>query len=523
VEKVSAPTSGVAVSTTNNWSAVYITLTKEGKPLTEEDFRTYRYIELNVYAEEEGTSLLLMNQPFATLTQGANTVRVSTWDILMQTTKSSTAYDYATGETYFQIAEGGRTVIFGAMTGIIDSKAEVPNGNVGEAYSSYLLNNCGVFPEGHQIGWYIGTSGTASVDTTTCKEGTTSYKVVANANNYITLSLRHADTAEITKEELLAFDYLALDVYNAEAKNINLFLYDDVAGILAPGWNTVKIPKSVIETQINKSEEAFEANGVGIRQYVDGHFYLVVYEAATLYFDNVRGVNDGVVDLGNVFILGDSYSTFEEYIPYITDTAWYRNTPAFVTNVDNVAETWWWQTLAATNSNLLLNASYSGTTMCNTGYTPVTGQPAPLGNAKHNSFTTRLQEFIDDGYFTTNKVDTFFLFGGTNDIWANADNKYDIGAPKYSGWTDDDLNYIIPAFCYLINQIKTNVNPTRLVVIINDELAAFDATAVEKYKEVCAHYGVGVVELSGVSKQSGHPDEAGMTTIKEQVIDFFKQ
>ena len=257
---------------------------------------------------------------------------------------------------------------------------------------------------------------------------------------------------------------------------------------------------------------AYKQNGVGVLQYDGSHFYFVVYEAATLYFDNVRGVNEDVVNLGNVFILGDSYSTFEEYIPYISDAAWYRKTPAFVTNVDAVTETWWWQLLNETDSNLLVNASYSGTTMCNVGYNNA--------DSTSTSFTTRLQKYIDEGYFEENHVDTFFLFGGTNDVWSNADNKRDVGAVKYADWTKEDLNQIIPAFCYLLSQIKTQVKPTRLVFVLNDELASWDTSIVEGYKTACAYYGVNLVELSGITKQSGHPDELGMTAIKTQIIAY---
>ncbi len=511
IEKVTAPVTGVQVTTRWDWAPVYVTVTKDGEPLTQADLKAYRYLDIKVYAEQEGTRLFLLNQPIGTLAQGENVVRVMTWDILTQTTGNADAYDYTTGAMYLQIWDAAHTIIFEEIVGVVEEKEEVPNGDAGQASSTMIVNACEGNSETNPVSWYCGTNGQVTEDKTIFSQGTSSYKLVLGANNYITTSIRHLDTAPLSVEELLAFDYLALDVYNAEEGNINLFLYNCLAATLAPGWNTVEIPRATIEEQVAQSQAAG-----GVLQYDGSHFYFVVYAACTLYFDNIRGVNEGAVDLGNVFILGDSYSTFEEYIPYPSDAAWYRKTPAYVTNVDKAAETWWWQLLEDTNSNLLVNASYSGTTICNTGYSGV------MGEAKATSFTTRLQKYIDEGYFIENKVDTFFLFGGTNDIWANDANKFNIGEPMYEGWTENDLNFILPAFCYLIHQIKTEVRPANLVVIINDELAIFDATAVAKYKEICAHYGVNVVELAGVSKSSGHPDELGMTSIKNQIISYLK-
>ncbi len=514
IESVTVPITGMRVSTTADWSTVYVTLTKDGAPLTQADFSEYRYLDVKIYAEQAGATLLLLNQPVGTLKQGENTIRVMTWDVLMQMTDSASVYDFETGETYFQIWGSGHTLIFEEIIGVKEEKIKVPNGTVDKKDSSTVINACEGNSETNPIAWYCGTNGQVSEDTSIVKQGRSSYKVVANANNYITLSMRHQDTSPLTQEELRSFDYLCLDVYNAETGDINLFMYNDLAATLAPGWNTVKIPSEKVKAQIEESENAYRQNGGGVLQYDSSHFYFVVYAAATLYFDNVGGVNERAVDLGNVFILGDSYSTFEEYIPYVSDAAWYRKTPAFVTDVDKVTETWWGQLLNETDSSLLVNASYSGTTMCNVGYNNQ--------DSTATSFTTRLQKYIDDGYFAKNQVDTFFVFGGTNDVWANADNKRDVGTVKYAEWTKEDLGQIIPAFCYLLNQIKTQVKPTRLVFVLNDELALWDTNIVEGYKTACAYYGVDLVELSGVSKQSGHPDEVGMTKIKDQIIAYCK-
>ena len=64
---------------------------------------------------------------------------------------------------------------------------------------------------------------------------------------------------------------------------------------------------------------------------------------------------------GNVVIFGDSYSTFSGYVPdgYIC----YYGSELCKTDVTIVEETWWHQLIEETNANLLLNDSWSGSTI----------------------------------------------------------------------------------------------------------------------------------------------------------------
>ena len=161
-------------------------------------------------------------------------------------------------------------------------------------------------------------------------------------------------------------------------------------------------------------------------------------------------------DLGNVFILGDSYSTFEGYIPegYIH---YYSRADREETDVNAVGQTWWKKLLDDTESNLILNCSYSGTTVCNTGYD---GE-----DYSDKSFVARLDKLIDGGFFKENNIDTFFIFGGTNDTWSGAP----VGELMYDGWSKADLYNALPAFCYMLSRVKENVS-ARVVVILNDIL-----------------------------------------------------
>ena len=72
-----------------------------------------------------------------------------------------------------------------------------------------------------------------------------------------------------------------------------------------------------------------------------------------------------------VAVLGDSYSTFEGFIPkgYAT---WYSPTaPPETTDVNKVEQTWWWQVIKEGGYKLGNINSYSGATICNKYQVPV--------------------------------------------------------------------------------------------------------------------------------------------------------
>ncbi len=208
--------------------------------------------------------------------------------------------------------------------------------------------------------------------------------------------------------------------------------------------------------------------------------------------------------IGNLFILGDSYSTFEGYIP-ADCAAWYHPDEDPKTDVHKVSDTWWHQFAESTDANLLLNSSFSGTTICRTGYEGV--------DSTEKCFIGRLEKLIRDGWFEKNKVDTFIIFGGTNDNWANSP----LGECMYSDWKEQDLFSVFPAFCYLLNRVKNILPESEILFILNTELKP---VINENFKIICEKYGVDLVELCDISKQNGHPDKKGMTEIKEQVLNF---
>ena len=209
-----------------------------------------------------------------------------------------------------------------------------------------------------------------------------------------------------------------------------------------------------------------------------------------------------MLELGNVFILGDSYSTFEGYIPEAYD-AYYTARGREDSDVCEVNHTWWYRLLEETDANLVKNCSFSGTTICNTGYE---GR-----DCSDISFISRMEELFKNNYFEENNVNTFFLFGGTNDSWADSP----IGELKYGNWKKEDLFFVLPAFCYLLNELSKNLKDTKVYCILNTELKPEIENG---FVSACKQYDVSVIRLKNIDKTSGHPTVKGMKQIKEQIL-----
>ncbi len=214
-----------------------------------------------------------------------------------------------------------------------------------------------------------------------------------------------------------------------------------------------------------------------------------------------------MLNLGNVFILGDSYSTFEGWIPEGYEIYYYK-AGREETDVNQVEQTWWYQVLEQTESKLVRNSSYSGTTICNTGYNGM--------DYTDRSFLTRLQNLIRDGFFQENPIDTFFLFGGTNDNWADVP----IGELQYSDWSKECLYEALPAFCCLLHCIQEQFPDTRVVCLLNTELKT---EITDGYKEACDRYNIAYLELRDIHKKCGHPTIQGMKEIADQTLDYLSK
>lgn len=207
--------------------------------------------------------------------------------------------------------------------------------------------------------------------------------------------------------------------------------------------------------------------------------------------------------LGNVFILGDSYSTFQGYIP--DEHKSYYGIEGFAeTDVSRVNQTWWHLVIQETESHLVLNHSWSGTTICNTGYD---GPDIP------HSFIRRFDKLAEKGFFLKSKIDTVFVMGGQNDDWCNAP----IGELKISDWTDEDLLQYGPALCYLMYRLKIVLPTARILFVVNSEMKELIMDYQVRAAEI---YDVECIQLEAIHKMNCHPTIFGMKQIADQILDY---
>jgi len=201
----------------------------------------------------------------------------------------------------------------------------------------------------------------------------------------------------------------------------------------------------------------------------------------------------------SVSVLGDSYSTFEGFMTPASNELWYYCKPRGNTDVNEVTQTWWWQTIKEMGWKLDTNNSYSGATIGYHGYS---------GNDySQRSFITRMDQI--------GKPDILFVFGGTNDSWAGEK----VGDYKWGDWQYGDFYTYRPAMAYMLNYLLLHHPNVQIYVLINDGLRD-DIT--ESSKEICRHYGVPFILLNGIDKQNGHPTVKGMRQIAEQVMAAVK-
>ena len=202
-------------------------------------------------------------------------------------------------------------------------------------------------------------------------------------------------------------------------------------------------------------------------------------------------------------IFGDSYSTFENHIPE-GYAVYYSAQESPNTDVRKVEQTWWHRVMAQAELELVLNNSWSGSTVGYTGYDNA-------DTSASSSFIFRLRRLIDEGFFAENRIDTAFVFGGTNDSWADAP----LGNAKFEGWEEKDLYQVLPAVCYFLWLLKQTLPEARLYCLINTELKQEISDCM---RAACARYGITAVTFEHIDKSCGHPTIRGMQDIADTVL-----
>ncbi len=200
-----------------------------------------------------------------------------------------------------------------------------------------------------------------------------------------------------------------------------------------------------------------------------------------------------------VSIIGDSYSAYAGWIPEGNSIS-YNGTYNGVTSVSDM---WWFKVIQKFNMSLMLNESWSGSTICNTGYN--------ASDATTTSFLTRITKRYGATNTLGQKPQVLFVLGGLNDTWANSP----LGNVKYSDWTTDDLKTVLGAYSKMINDILL-YNPG--IEIINFEYAVVSKAIRDGKALICEHFGVKNVPISVVDSLSDHPTTKGMQQIVDQII-----
>lgn len=210
----------------------------------------------------------------------------------------------------------------------------------------------------------------------------------------------------------------------------------------------------------------------------------------------------------NTIIFGDSYSTFENYIPE-GYKPYYISAGRPETDVTNVTETWWYQVAKEANLNLILNDSWSGSTI---GYIGYDNEDC----SQTSSFICRLNRLIASNFFANNQIDTVFVFGGTNDNWAHTN----LGEIKFEDIQNEDLYFILPAICHFFKTLRNVLPNAEIYCLINNELKP---EIVDCFDQTCTKYNLIKVTFEQIDKKSAHPTIKGMQDIKNQVLSIVTQ
>ena len=132
--------------------------------------------------------------------------------------------------------------------------------------------------------------------------------------------------------------------------------------------------------------------------------------------------------------------------------------------------------------------------------------------AGHNPFINRLNKLYEDGFFEENQIDYVFVLGGTNDNGGHV-----LGEEKYSDWTDDDLNQVLPAMCYFYCRVREILPDAEIYGIANLRMKQEIIDSIYNSCEYVGGHYVGIkVEL-----ESSHPTALGMQQIKDEILKVF--
>ena len=203
-----------------------------------------------------------------------------------------------------------------------------------------------------------------------------------------------------------------------------------------------------------------------------------------------------------ISILGDSYSTYSGWIPEDYHF-WYADEKnECENNMTSVEQTWWRLLCKELQLELISNCSFSGSTVCNTGYDQT--------DASTTSFIHRMKRELGEVRGLENQPDVLLVFGGTNDFWAGVP----VGTEQYGNWDEASLKTFAPALAYCFDYLRKWNPNSQIFSIVNDEITG---PCREMLNKVADHYGIEQILLHDIEKENGHPNAGGMLEIKNQI------
>ena len=206
--------------------------------------------------------------------------------------------------------------------------------------------------------------------------------------------------------------------------------------------------------------------------------------------------------LNNVMIFGDSYSTFAGGIPE-GYAVYYSGKRDRGPDIESADQSWWGRLINETGATLVRNDSWSGSTVGFTGYNGT-------DTSKTSSFIYRLERLAAEGFFAENKIDTVFVFGGTNDSWSDAP----LGEEKCGVTDRNELYNVLPAIGYFFEKLRQTLPKATVIGICNCDIKG---EIINTTVNACERIGGYTVALKGINKMNGHPTPLGMEQIKDQV------
>ena len=198
-------------------------------------------------------------------------------------------------------------------------------------------------------------------------------------------------------------------------------------------------------------------------------------------------------------VIGDSYSAYPAWIPE-GNASYY---PTASETVKSVTQMWWYILSKNIKANPITIDGWSGARITTVE-----------GSESNAAFVKRIKKSMGESRATEVKPDIIFVLGGQNDTNAQVT----IGQPKYSDWTDEDLTIFAPAFCYMIDYLRMWNPSTRIINLINE--GGVSQEMQDAMTNICSHYDIENIILSGIQKASHHPTATGMQTIADIITEL---